>query len=394
MNKTNTTFVTTTSYNKLTRAETGLTVLGLLTTFRISLLPSLLAQSVGDSAFWVALLTVLGDSVLTFVALWLAAKGGLRALPIPSAVKRVLTGGLALFCWFKVAVYLFEVADYCRSEMFDNATAWPIALILVLCITLLAAKGFRGVARTGMVCAAVSLLLLVLALFFMSFNGFGYNLYPLLRPQSVGKGWWQSLLWCGDGAVLALADIREEKPTFVRRMRWSVLAMVMSVVGVGIFYALFVYTFGSSGRYVRYAFARMLMNSTSGELGALDWPIVMIWLISAILLLSVLMYGGCEGMRHTVGDASHGSTWGPVVGALLTFGGYLALGWYKDGLQILRNSWLCSAVCMLLSYVVIAVAAVWCAVQLIKNKKDVGAKSRDGTDINTDSRPAPKEENA
>lgn len=321
-------------YNRLTLSEVGVLLFVLLTAFRICLLPAVLSEVAEESAVYVLIAGFAIEAGVCLSSLWVSSMGGLGALRLPSAVKRAAGLLLAFFFFFKVVVRTYEVVEYCAGDLFEQASPLLLVVVFLLTAALLSVKGLAGVARTGLMYLPVIAFLLVLSVFFASFNGYGYNLWVLLRPRSVGAGVLRSALWLGDGAVLMLADTRKEGAP-KRRYGWAALAFAVALLGLLFFYLNFVYTYGSAGRYVRYAFVRMLTGGDPEELGAVDWPILLVWLLSVPLHLAATFYAGCGGLRVCFARKSLGGFVYPAVGVVVCLAAYCLLFRDKDGLDTL-----------------------------------------------------------
>ena len=283
-------------YRRMTRAEVGILVYVLLVTFRVCAMPAILSEGAGESCFYVVMAGLGIDGLLTLLCLRVAAMGGLPAVAWPKPVKRILFGLLALLFLFKTTLRVYEVTDYCVNELFDHATPLLLAVVLIVTSALLATKGFVGVARTGLMYAILVAFLAVLSVFYVEFGGYDYNLFALLRPQGVGNGLLRSLVWMGDGLVFLLVDLRSADGV-EKRYTWGVLSLLVVIIGMAAFYLNFVYTYGSAGQYVRYAFVRMLTNGDPDALGALDWPVLLIWLSAVPLHLAALFYAAMQSLH-------------------------------------------------------------------------------------------------
>lgn len=325
------------AYNKLTRAEVGILLLLLLSTFRICLLPAVLSQVAGESCVYVMLSGLAIDLVICVAALRVAGMGGIGGLRLHPVVRRIFCGVLAFFFFFKVTVHVYEAVAYCVNDLFEQASPLLLMVVFVLTSAFLAHKGFAGIARTGIMFMLVIVFLAVLSVFFAAFGGYGYNLWVLLRPHDVGKGLLQSMLWLGDGAIFFLADTRTSVHP-ERHFRWGILAFAVVAVGMLFFYLNFVFTYGSAGQYVRFAFVRMLTNGDPEELGAVDWPIMLIWLVSVPLAVATHLYAGCEGLRQCVSRREHGGLPFLVVGTIAVMVAYYLMFPNGDGWRHLVES--------------------------------------------------------
>jgi len=345
------------SYNNLTRSEVGILLFLLLSTYRICLLPAILSEAAGESAFYVVLAGLGIDVVVCFAALLVASKGGVEALSMPRPVKRALGGVFAVYFLFKTLVRTYEVVHYCVGDLFEQAMPMLLVVVFVITAGLVASKGFAGIARTGIMILLITVFLVGFAAFYAGFCGYGYNLWVLLRPHDVGKGLLYSSLWLGDGAVLAFADTRTTvKPR--SQFAWGAMAVAVVLVGMCFFYLNFIYTYGSAGRYVQYAFVRMLTNGDPEELGAVDWPIMLIWLMSVPLHLASQFYAGSEGVRLLLSRREHGGFIYLAGFAVAVVVAYYFLFADKDGFAALYRTDALSYVLLGLLGVVVLLGAV------------------------------------
>ena len=323
--------------NRLSRAEVGILLYLLLSAFRVCLLPALLADTAGESEFYVVLAGLAVDFAVCAGALAVAHRGGLEAMPWPSALKRALGAVLAVFFLFKMVLHTYEAVQFCEAELFDQAMPLLLAAVFVLTAALLSVKGYTGIARTGLMFMLIIVFLLLFSAFFVEFGGYGYNLWTLLRPRGVGGGLLRSAQWVGDGAVFLLADTRcEHRPK--GHILWAVVAAVAVLLTLSWFYLNFIYTYGSAGRYVQIAFLRMLTNGDPEELGAVDWPIMLVWLMSVPLCLATLFHAGLRGARLAVAGMpkAHYVLTAVLVAAVMT--AYCLLFRHEDGFDALTQA--------------------------------------------------------
>lgn len=341
-------------YNRLGGVEVGVLLFILLAAFRVCMMPAMLSDFAGESGFYVLLAGLSVDLVVTGASLAVAAHGGVRRLPVPSVVRRVLCALLFALFLFKIALRTYEVVDYCTGELFDHATPLLLTVVLVLTAAILAAKGFRGLARTSLTYLLLVGLLALLSVFFVSFNGYGYNLWPLLRPRKVGEGILRSMLWLGDGAVFLFADVRHDGVK--KGYTWGAIAFLFVLVTAVLFYLGFISTYGSAGRYVRYAFVRLLTGGDPEQLGAVDWPVVLIWLTAVPVHLGALFYALVFALREAVTPAKEGVSFVYyALGAVLSVLAYLLLFRDKDVFPALAEArWLSFVLVGVLSIVVVA----------------------------------------
>lgn len=328
-------------YTQITCAESAVLLFLLLVAFRICLYPAAVFAACAESGFYAALAGVVVDVAVGGVALSVAARGGLRYAPIAKVAKVVIGGLLCALLVFKVAVHTYEAVQFCVNDLFDQALPVMLAVVFVVTAALMANHGFTGVARTALLFVLGGAALFVLGLFFATFSGYGYNLWVLLRPNGVGKGMLHSSLWVGDSAVLLLADMRAETDAG-KRARWFAVSAALAVAAIVGFFVNFVYTYGSAGQNVLFAFSRMLTNGDPEELGAVDWPIMLIWLGAVPLHLAMLLSGAAEGLSVALGNRVVRSRWWPITGcAVAAVAAYCALFGTKDGFDnLVQSRWL------------------------------------------------------
>ena len=322
--------------NKITRAEAAVDLFFALLAFRWCTLPQQLASVAGESLFYAVLAGFALDVVLAALCLGVSRRGGLTALPVRPVLTKALSLAVGAFCLFKVVVYTTEVVMYCTADLFDQAMALPLALLVLVVAALLSTKGFAGVGRTALVCSGVGAVLLVLVFVFTSYSGYGYNLWVLLRPTGVAAAFWRSMPWVGDGLLFLLVDTSSSVHNLrdYRPVRWgAALAMLICTVVLG----LSVYTFGSAIVDVPYTFARLFVNNIPESLGAVDWPMLLLWLVLALVHLGNLF---CAAVAAIGGVRSDGrrTHWPVVVAFALAAAGYMVLHDNKDALSGLTQS--------------------------------------------------------
>ena len=79
----------------------------------------------------------------------------------------------------------------------------------------------------------------------------------------------------------------------------------MGAVAVLTFFVMFFYTFGPAGEYIDHAFARTLMKESPHELGAVDWPVILMWLNAVPLVVAYHLNAAAAGLEITVGKGRH-----------------------------------------------------------------------------------------
>ena len=146
------------------------------------------------------------------------------------------------------------------------------------------AKGFTGVARAAILVFWACLILVVFNVFFIGVDGHVRNLFPLARPKPFG-GMMKALVWFGDPSVFLLSTSSKDK----KRTGFIIGGYVVSLLTICGFYLLLIFTYGAALKDVGAAFSRvLLMNKTASEIGALDWPMMTVWLSMGFFHCSLL----------------------------------------------------------------------------------------------------------
>lgn len=351
--------------NKMTRYEVAACLFFGMLAYRICLLPSFLASIANESMVYALVIGFVLDSILAYLCLEVARKGGLAALPAPAWARRILAIAVGAVCLLKVAVRVAETVTYCTGELFDEAFALPLAVILLLCVAFLSVRGFRGIGRTALVCSGVAALLLVLTFVFSAYSGYSFNLWVLLRPASVGKAFWSSMLWVGDGIFFLFVDTSDTVHC-LRDYRPARLSLVAAWAVLVVFCFLMVYTYGSAVADVRYAFSRLFVSRNPESLGAVDWPVLLLWILSALVHMGNLFYASCEGLRFAPAPNGKRGVLPTVLAFFLALGGYLLLAKDKDALTDLSKTLWANIV---LFAVILSAVSACCIVWLWHKKR-------------------------
>lgn len=326
----------------------GIAVFLLLVTFKLNVLPSLLAKEGIGAVVWATACATAVDIVIGVLCYAVARKGGISCLPMPEWGKRTVGALCALFCLAKVALYTYEVGSFASTFLYDTANFWVLSVGFVVASAVLAIKGAKGIARTSIVFCFLAGVLAVLTAFFVGQEGDGYHLFSLLRGDGLGMGLLKHGLWMGDGIVLLFADMRTVP---VKGRRWLPIGWALGAVASIGFALVFVYTFGSAAPYIDHAFARTLMKESPHELGAVDWPIILMWLNAVPAVAAYHLTTAAEGLQALVSKGSHGLWVG--IATALSIGLFAGVFVNKNGIEYASDPW-----CSLVAVVLVSVAVV------------------------------------
>lgn len=273
--------------NVLSTMQICLTLIIVTITSKLCLLPSVLAEASEESAFWSVLILAAFDVITAMISIYACRSGGIDA--IPKGIKKTMAALLFATFAFKFCAFTFEISISAADSLFETGATLPLFTLLIVGTVFVGSKGFTGVARAAILVAWACLLLLILNLFFIGVDGNVQNLFPLARPEPI-NGMIKALVWFGDPCLFLLVSSNKSKKSNVA----FAISYAVSFLVIGGFYLLLVYTYGSALKDVGVAFSRvLLMNRTSAELGALDWPIMTVWLSMGFFHCS-LLFAACK----------------------------------------------------------------------------------------------------
>lgn len=353
--------------------ETAVLVFILTLTFKTCNLPSVIFSASGESAIWSILIHTLLDGLLLGVSLYVASKGGIQSKSIPTPVRKVGAFLLFFFFLFKFGAFIYESTDSASKVLFENSLIFPIFAIVLIASAYIGSKGFSGIGRVALVFAWISVFIFIFNLFFVGFDGFAYNLYPVLRFENVPKGILKEAVWFGEPLILMTADL---SPKFTKKETGRViLAFVLAVIVLEAFYLLIIYTYGELSNSITNAFARVLtMNKYANELGAVDWPIIIIWLISAIIHTSCLFASCKQCFIEVVTKNSQNEFWQKVVFYALILGlpiiFYFTLFDNVTYTQVIGSTAV-GIICLIFSYVIPLIIAISSFIKKKNRQKEI-----------------------
>jgi|GEM_PF-6845666 len=271
----------------LNSTQTAISLIIIMISSKLCYLPSVIAKANGESSLISVCILVALDLLTAFFAIKISRHGGLQSHSIPSPVRKTVAVLLGLLFGFKFCAFCYEISSATSSSLFDSSVVLPLFVLVTACVVYVGAKGFTGIMRVGALTFWICVLLLLFNFFFVGLDGDKFNLFPIGR-RNVFDGILGAGIWFGDTAVLALTDTSRSKGDKKGNLLIIGSAIFSAVIIVG-FYLLMIYTYGSAVKNVGSAFSRvLLMNKNSLELGAVDWPLMTVWLIMSFLHSSIL----------------------------------------------------------------------------------------------------------
>ena len=276
--------------NKITHMQAGVVAFVMLTTFKLSLFPSVIAIEGKASAFYIVLTMALAEGAIALLSLYVASRGGLSELRIKRWLKTVICIALFPLAIIKTAGYLFEFGYFITGTMFENISNVAIFMAVLICVMYMASKGFSGISRTALLLIWSLLFALLYNAVFGELKGDFINLFPQLRGDENFGVILKSGFWFGDGFVFLFMDMSDDKKGKLRGKRWfTVSAVALSFLFTALFFLAFFAVYGESATLVNNAFYRVMTQNERAEVvGVLDWPIMLVWIINGIVSISVL----------------------------------------------------------------------------------------------------------
>ena len=276
--------------NKITFMQAGVVAFMVLTTFKFSLFPSVVAMEGGFSALYVVVILAFLEGVVTLLSLYVASKGGLSEIKIHKGLKICLCIFLFPLAILKASGYLFEFGYFITGTMFENISNVAIFIAVLLCVGYLASRGFSGISRTALLLIWSLIFALLYNAVFGELRADFTNLFPLFRGQGDYTALLKSGFWFGDGFIFLFADISNDKSGKVRWKKGFVwVAVIFSFLTIVAFFLAFFAVYGESAQIVNNAFYRVMTQSDRAEVvGVLDWPIMLVWIINGIICISAL----------------------------------------------------------------------------------------------------------
>lgn len=285
------------------RRQLALLIFFIPVVFKISMLPSLLAEAAGNDALFSASFLILFEAAHLAFIVTIMNLGGIKAVGerwgnIPTLL---LTLPLMFVFVLKAAVFGMEIVNYVSLFMFYNTTNFGISGVLILIFFYVASGGPRTFGRLSEFTLLFLPLIVLLGVLFGKIElRFDYVL-PLFAKGAapIFSSIDSHLFWAFDFSPLiffnlSASDVQKRKKFPVITL--GITVAILTVVG---FYTLFIASYGNAASIVDNAFARLAsFNVVSTQIGSIEWPSVIVWLTSAILCVSLKCYSGGKILEY------------------------------------------------------------------------------------------------
>ncbi len=268
-------------------------------TFKVLMLPRYFAGECGRQAwFAMAIMIALDIAVFAFVYK-IACAGGIRSLDISLAVKNGALVVIVAGSLLKAVLFCSECIGYTATTLFDEGL-WRLVLAgFIPAIAYVAYKGFNVMARVAQIAIWLVAAVIVLSILLADFQGEADAVLPFMPSARVATSCDRYLFWFGDFTPLMFCSVTAD-------FRKKHVPVLISLAFIFVFTVGFVLAFnsvyGGGSTLISYAFGKLaIFNKLSRLLGALDFPVVCVWLLMATVKLSLLLGAACEGLAHFVG---------------------------------------------------------------------------------------------
>jgi len=256
-------------------------------------LPPLMRQAVGTNNLFVLLLYLLLDAVQFFVVYKFVATGGKDAIQDTAFYK---IAGAMLFVNFFMKTFMATAGTtaFTTESLFEDIGTGSIAVALLAVSGYIAAKGIRTIGRTTEISSFLVFTVFTLNLVFLKvYLDFSKNL-PFIDGEflDVIRRGDEFFMWFGDATPLLFLSI---KPS---RRNPTPLMYGLSVVFVIIGFVLMNAIYGDASEYVVNLVVKVAsFNQFSDVLGRLDWTGLIVWLMLAVIYISVYLWASGEALK-------------------------------------------------------------------------------------------------
>ena len=254
--------------------------------FKMSSLPALFYGEAGATAYALIGMVVIVEFLQLAIVLLVAREGGMDGIreKYGNKVYCVVSIPFLFVIFIKMLVLTQELVHYLCSFFFYNIPETAIVSALMLVIAYLGTRGARAIGRLYELSIWLIPIIVIFGAFFGEIELEGNFLTPVFEDgaktyvSAVGK----FLIFTFDFSPLLFF-----KPK-VKKIAPIAVCMVLGTASVVGGYALLYSLYGNASLHATFGFARLAaFNTVISEIGSLDWPSVLLWLITGTLSLAL-----------------------------------------------------------------------------------------------------------
>ncbi len=300
---------------KLRREQMALIIFFIPMVFKLSVLPSQLAQAnMTDATLSIALLLITEFLHLVLI-LAIVKLGGVAKLKeiVGKKVSFLILSPLLLVYLAKLVIFGEEAVNYVSFFLFYNVKHWGVKAVLFITAYYFATKGARCFGRIAELCIYIVPFIFIFGFIFGKISATPEYALPLLADGFIPvlDGYQKYLFWAFDFSALIFFEFDDKefiikKPKEKHRRFPYILVSIVTcfVVIIGI-YLFFFMNYGGATPLIDHAFARLAtFNVVSTQVGSIEWPSVILWLVTSILLLSIKIFA-CGKTTELIGIPPH-----------------------------------------------------------------------------------------
>ncbi len=286
---------------KIRREQVALIIFFIPMVFKLSVLPSQLAKtSLTDASIAIALL-LLTEFAHLAVILGIIHLGGVKKLTEIIGKKRtfLLLSPLLMVYLAKLVIFGEEAVNYVSFFLFYNVKHWGVKAVVFMTAFYLATKGAKCFGRIAELCIYFVPVILLFGLLFGKVSATPEYALPLFSKGflPILDGYQRYLFWAFDFSALIFFEFDDteyllKKPhTKHRRFPYVLISCISCFVVIVAIYVFFFMNYGNAAPLIDHAFARLAtFNVVSTQVGSIEWPSVILWLVTSILLLAIKLF--------------------------------------------------------------------------------------------------------
>lgn len=271
--------------NELTAKQIYVMIFFIPLVYKMASLPALLYGETSATSYILIGIIVAIEFIQLAAVLLIANKGGMEGIKEKYGAKVycLLSIPILFVIFIKTILFTKEIVIYVCRFLFYNIDEVSILMIVLVVVFYLGVKGVRAVGRLFEIAVWLIPLIIIFGVFFGELQLESGYLTPLFEDgfstysSTVGK----FLIYTFDFSPLLYAKIK------VKKARNIVVCSILSTLTVIFCYALLYSAYGNASVLASYGFARLgTFHTVVSEIGSLDWPSSILWLMVAVLSLS------------------------------------------------------------------------------------------------------------
>lgn len=272
--------------NKISTKQLYIMIFFIPLVFKMSSLPALFYEGAETTAYVLIGIVTAVEFLQMGLVLFVCAKGGLEKVKERYGRKIYCLVALPMLfiVFMKMLILTQEITTYVCSFLFYNVAEKFITPLILLVTFYLGIKGARAIGRLFELSIWFLPIIVAFGIFFGKTDLNGVYLTPLFQaPASdYARTVTKYLIFTFDFSPLLFFNVRP------KRVAPVAVCSVCSVLTVVTGFALLYCAYGNASSHANCAFARLAtFNTIISEIGGLDWPSTLLWLVTAVSSLAL-----------------------------------------------------------------------------------------------------------